>query len=1613
MGSRGSGSFGRDWGGSSGPFASPERVLLELRGGSRGLSAAGGAPLSASEGRYGSSLLEPPGWSDSMKDRSTSREREHERERDRERDRLLRQTSSSRDGELLSVGRARERDRGERSEKDRPERDRDKDRGKDKESYRSSSSRSLKSASRKPGASREGTQHRPSWPRDAWEAGGGGEAPRAEGASAVWRPGGAAGFAGGPSAAGAGAGAGGDGAAGWGQRQLSLRSSWELGSGRPGSASTTPTRHRQQPSSAAIWPADAGQADDDMEADQLPLETADHQHPVSPVNSAGAAHVGLGQLPASPASSSQHLLSDDHLYSPPTEEEPDLMEVEGGRGDGHTEQPPASYGSYVAAASADWPDQATAAGQQLSDDTTPAPAPGKAESASRGEVASLAAPARLLKGASRENAEAGPLPAGTQRVVAVDVQMAAGPAGSALLSPVAPGLASQGSLVESPMEPTPKRRRIGFGMGLARLNKTPTAADGALDAACAAADALQQAHPGDPEVLACDEQQPGEDHLQHRNKADISQALQQLEEEVGDLEQQLKHLNATCDGFTNQLASLDQELVQIQGDVSDIAVHGYGYSYAAAAGAPGHWLDHHPWWQLPETGQQATVLQHNRQGAAAARLDLAKLLPDSMQQEAQQQLSIAQPLKKQYDVIQDLTDTWEQLQQQHAEDLSPVQRFLNQRRTLLQMKYLLMVNRYKAGVSSFQEHLKAEQEAAALAAVANPQPQLTTGWSSRQFGAGSGSTRARGGAPGHDRGAAALEAGGFHPYQQAIVKSQYEEQQLMRVFRAVEDLKHMSVLPQQLLDPWQKRWAGFASNNGLVEDPLRELQEDKTGLDWTPEERRIFMEKFLQFPKNFRAIASYLQHRTPAECVVFFYKHQKLDEFANVRRKQQLKKRRQTAETKRVWASGRPLAISALQAAAEQREQRYKDRDRERERLMAAEREPAVLDRGARGADRDWVTADRTGGAAAWGLTPAGLAGGPGGSMAMYAAGSAGGAAGKPSRGTARGKSRGGGKGRGSKPAGGGGAAGQGEEDDDDDADYHPMMDPSQVALGERVGTVAGWYGRRMSSEDGGGGEGAAAAGNWPDELFMEAVRQHGKDYTAVCSFLTAAGYNSSSKYVRWFYGRHKKRLNLDEVAEQGEAAAAHLEQMFSGRQAPGSVEDDAAAGVLDLSAAHGWGSIAAAGPFQQQDGLQQQLQHLGQDDEGGLAAGAPAAAVAGFGVSSRRGTATWTDDERYTFVEQFKLVGKDWGRIAEAIPSKTNVQVRTFYQNNKQRLSLDKLEAAANFPAAPRGRLRGRPSSLAANSGVLAALRGADTAGSVGVSGTTAAAAAAVLPGYPVSNLMSLPLAVAGKMPGAVAGTDAAVAQRVAAAAAAAGSDALSSLAVSSAAVGGPPPQDQLLASALLQLQAAAPVANPGSFLLLGHNPHLPAAAGSRLAAAQAFEPDTSRAAATFIARLANVTAAAADAPASTASNASDLALALGQLMARAADSSAGGSAGHGVAVAGPASVRQAAPGLQAVIDGLAGASTAGGAARSASPAAAPSGGAHALPDHQAPALPVDVDAGGRQGQQGNPGLEAVAAVGAGLAPPASAPGAIASMSAVPPAAQVETNVTQEVLQG
>jgi hypothetical protein len=41
--------------------------------------------------------------------------------------------------------------------------------------------------------------------------------------------------------------------------------------------------------------------------------------------------------------------------------------------------------------------------------------------------------------------------------------------------------------------------------------------------------------------------------------------------------------------------------------------------------------------------------------------------------------------------------------------------------------------------------------------------------------------------------------------------------------QAVELVKTMTVLPDQVLDPWEERWSAFDNRNGLVKDPEHEV----------------------------------------------------------------------------------------------------------------------------------------------------------------------------------------------------------------------------------------------------------------------------------------------------------------------------------------------------------------------------------------------------------------------------------------------------------------------------------------------------------------------------------------------------------------------------------------------------------------------------------------------------------------------------------------------------------------------------------------------------------------------------------------------------------------------
>jgi hypothetical protein len=156
-----------------------------------------------------------------------------------------------------------------------------------------------------------------------------------------------------------------------------------------------------------------------------------------------------------------------------------------------------------------------------------------------------------------------------------------------------------------------------------------------------------------------------------------------------------------------------------------------------------------------------------------------------------------------------------------------------------------------------------------------------------------------------------------------FVRSEYEEMRIIHRLQAAEKMKTMIQIPNMiLLDSDERRWRKFDTKNGLVTtlEAEREMEEERLTNMWSSRERRIFMDKYQQFPKDFTKIASFLEHRSVSDCLVFYYKNQKSEEFSSIRRKHQMKKRRLYSEAKRMEISSTP---SGIRRTEEKEDSRY------------------------------------------------------------------------------------------------------------------------------------------------------------------------------------------------------------------------------------------------------------------------------------------------------------------------------------------------------------------------------------------------------------------------------------------------------------------------------------------------------------------------------------------------------------------------------------------------------------------------------------------------------------------------------------------------------------------
>ncbi|KAH9362604.1 hypothetical protein HPB48_015482 [Haemaphysalis longicornis] len=106
----------------------------------------------------------------------------------------------------------------------------------------------------------------------------------------------------------------------------------------------------------------------------------------------------------------------------------------------------------------------------------------------------------------------------------------------------------------------------------------------------------------------------------------------------------------------------------------------------------------------------------------------------------------------------------------------------------------------------------------------------------------------------------------------------------------------------------------------LVEDPLAELKERQSTNAWDDQEKNIFREKFIEHPKKFHIIASYLDKKSAADCVEYYYLSKKRENYKQFTRKRGTRKGSRAVGTGSLRSSERqPVASSAPSSVSSSR----------------------------------------------------------------------------------------------------------------------------------------------------------------------------------------------------------------------------------------------------------------------------------------------------------------------------------------------------------------------------------------------------------------------------------------------------------------------------------------------------------------------------------------------------------------------------------------------------------------------------------------------------------------------------------------------------------------------
>jgi nuclear receptor co-repressor 1 len=149
----------------------------------------------------------------------------------------------------------------------------------------------------------------------------------------------------------------------------------------------------------------------------------------------------------------------------------------------------------------------------------------------------------------------------------------------------------------------------------------------------------------------------------------------------------------------------------------------------------------------------------------------------------------------------------------------------------------------------------------------------------------------------------------------ARVKSEADMEEIMDNLQeqALEDKKMRSyaVIPPILLDAKERRIT-YHDNNGFIDD-MELVYKSRQFLNiWTPSEKEIFKEKYLQHPKNFGVIASFIERKSVSDCVQYYYLSKKTENYKQLLRKSRQRTRSSRNNTQKVNSSANTSVVDIL-----------------------------------------------------------------------------------------------------------------------------------------------------------------------------------------------------------------------------------------------------------------------------------------------------------------------------------------------------------------------------------------------------------------------------------------------------------------------------------------------------------------------------------------------------------------------------------------------------------------------------------------------------------------------------------------------------------------------------